>query len=78
MIRQWNLSREGYPGSGVFTPTPGDYHLFICSHGTSFTYLEALMKKHNIPKENIVYKSIDCRNDVHPGSSRNTLYIIKT
>jgi len=47
MIRQWNLSREGYRDSGVFTPTPGDYHLFICSYGTSFTQLEDLMKKHN-------------------------------
>lgn len=78
MIRQWNLSREAYMDSAVFTPTPGDYHLFICSRGTSFERLKDLMRKHNIPEESIVYKSINCRNDVHPGSSRNTLYIIKT
>lgn len=81
MIRQWNLGREAdyYLGNqGVFTPTPGDFHLFICSTGTPKSRLIELLAKHSLSEKNIIYESIKCRNDVHPGRSENTLFVVKT
>ena len=81
MIRQWNLGREsGYyeRHRGVFTPTPGDFHLFICSLGQPKSRLIELLHKHGLSEKNIIYESIKCRNDVHPARSENVLFVVKT
>ena len=81
MIRQWNLGREWnyYEGNyGVFTPTPGDFHLFICSLGQPKSKLIELLQKHGLSEKNIIYESIKCRNDVHPRVSQNVLFVVKT
>ena len=79
MIRQWSITRENnsYIG-GVFTPTPGDFHLFICSLGQPKSKLIELLHKHGLSEKNIIYESIKCRNDVHPGRSTNVLFVVKT
>ena len=78
MIRQWGLSDQRSASTRTFKPTPGDFHLFICSVGTPISALHNLMDDFSIPRENIIYQSIQCENDVHPGGSRNTLIILKT
>lgn len=81
MIRQWNLGRESdyyARNRGVFTPTPGDFHLFICSAGTPKSRLIELLHKHSLSEKNIIYESIKCRNDVHPDRSENVLFVVKT
>lgn len=81
MIRQWNLGRESdfyERNRGVFTPTPGDFHLFICSLGQPKSKLIELLHKHGLSEKNIIYESIKCRNDVHPGRSTNVLFVVKT
>ena len=81
MIRQWNLGRENDSyarNGGVFTPTPGDFHLFICSAGIPKSRLIELLHKHSLSEKNIIYESIKCRNDVHPNRSENVLFVVKT
>ncbi len=78
MIRQWNVGKQFYKNSRTFVPTPGDFHLFILSKGITIGYLHQIMVEEKIPRENIIYQSIECENDVHPGASQNQLVIIKT